>query len=288
MGMRTIIMKVNTRRYMGELSIHVLLIIFCIYSILPILWVTVSSLKPESDLFQWPPRWLPKGLYLENFRLVLGQTDVTTTLVNSVIVSSISALTVMIAGALGAYAIGRLRFRGRDLILLAILATQMIPSLTNIVPIYLMLSKVRMIDTRTSLVLVYTGMNIPLSIWILIGFMQSIPRELEEAAMIDGCTRLSSFARVIIPLCLPGLAAVTILTFVIAWNEFVMALVLISSKELLTYQVGLYNFMLTQAGYFNQWAQLNAVAVLGLIPTFIGYLSVQKYFVAGLMRGAIK
>jgi len=273
---------------LGSLPLHGILVLICAWSLLPILWIVVSAFKPLEQLYRYPPRWIPQQLYLENFTSVMAQTDIPQHMLNSLSISGATAFLVVGMGALAAYGFARMHFRLRLTLFLLILATQMIPTLTNIIPVYLIVQKLGLIDTRTSLVIVYTAMNLPLAIWILAGFFRSIPQEIEEAAFIDGCGRFSAFWRVMLPLSLPGLAAIFILTFVIAWNEFVFALTFISSKGLRTYQVGLYDYLVTQAGYFKKYGVLNAAAVLGLIPTFIGYMLTQRYFIQGITRGAVK
>ena len=191
-------------------------------------------------------------------------------------------------GALAAYAFARFEFRLRTALLFAVLATQMIPGLTNIIPLYIMIQTVRF--DRHALLAdrdLHRG-ALPLAIWMLTSFFRSIPRELEEATLIDGCTLFGAFWHVVLPLVLPGLAAVAILVFVIAWNEFVIALTFISSSELKTYQLGLYDFLTTDAQVFLRYGHLHTAAAIGLVPTLIGYLLVQRYFISGLTAGAVK
>jgi ABC-type glycerol-3-phosphate transport system permease component len=238
-------------------------------------------------MFRYPPSWMP-SLYFENFTSVLTTSDLPRWLLNSTIVAVIAAVLTAFLGAMAAYAFARFQFRFRNALLLAVLATQMIPGLTNIIPLYLMISRVGMIDTLTALILVYSAGAMPLAIWMLNSFFHAIPRELEEAAFIDGCTTLQAFRHVVLPLVLPGIAAIAILVFVISWNEFVVALTFISSSELKTYQLGLYDFLTTDAQFFRRYGNLYAAAAIGLVPTFIGYLLVQRQFIAGLTAGAVK
>lgn len=276
------------RKNLKRSILHFTLLIICGWSLFPILWITVSSFKSLERLYKYPPNWIPESLYLDNFRSVLEQTNIPLHIFNSFVISFTVAAIVVILGALCAYGFARMKFALRGLLFFGILATQMIPTLTNIIPVYLIIQKLNLIDTRLSLILIYTAMNLPLAIWILSGFFSSIPVEIEEASFMDGCGRITSFFKVMLPLSLPGLVAIGILTFVIAWNEFVVALTFISSKGLKTYQVGLYDYLVTQAGYFKKYGILNAAAVIGLIPTFIGYLLVQRYFITGMTQGAIR
>jgi len=207
---------------------------------------------------------------------------------NSVIIASFTALGVVFASSFAAYAFARFKFPLRKTAFYGLLATQMMPALTNIIPLYMLLQVLKLLNTRTALIIVYTGVNLPLSIWIMTGFFQSLPIEVEEAAMIDGCNRFNIFTRIALPLALPGLAAVAILAFVMAWNEFVLALTFLSSQSLKPYQFGLYDIMVREMMQYQPHSLLNAAAVLGLIPSFIAYLFIQRGFMTGITRGAIK
>lgn len=267
--------------------LHSILVVATIIAMLPMWWIVVTAFKPVERMFRYPPSWMP-SLYFENFYSVLTTSHLPRWLLNSTIVAIIAAVLTAFLGAMAAYAFARFQFRFRNALLLAVLATQMIPGLTNIIPLYLMISRVGLIDTLTGLILVYSAGAMPLAIWMLNSFFHSIPRELEEAAFIDGCTTLQAFRHVVLPLVLPGIAAIAILVFVISWNEFVVALTFISSSELKTYQLGLYDFLTTDAQFFRRYGNLYAAAAIGLVPTFIGYLLVQRQFIAGLTAGAVK
>jgi ABC-type glycerol-3-phosphate transport system permease component len=270
-----------------KIAVHTILIIAVILAMIPMLWIIVAAFQPNDRLFQYPPNWLP-SLYLDNFTSVLARTHLPQWLINSSVVAVSTALATALAGAMAAYAFARFQFRGRNALLYAVLATQMIPGLTNIIPLYIMIQSVSATDSLGWLIITYTASALPLAIWMLTSFFQAIPRELEEAALMDGCTLMGAFWRVVLPLMLPGLAAVAILVFVIAWNEFVIALTFISTSGLKTYQLGLYDFLTTDAQIFLRYGYLHAAAAIGLVPTFIGYMLVQRYFISGLTAGAVK
>jgi ABC-type glycerol-3-phosphate transport system permease component len=285
-------MKIDLGRSFKAGLVHLILILACILSLIPVLWVVLTSLQPASAITRYPPSLVPSGLYLNNFKFALFQNPVLRYMLNSVIVGVATTAAVAAVASLAAYAFARFRFPFRKTGFFAILATQMLPPLTNIIPLYILMQHLRLLNSLQSLILVYVAMTLPLAIWILAGFFQSLPKELEEAATIDGCNRLGVFLRVALPLSLPGIAAVSIITFVIAWNEFVIALTLISNQNLRTYQFGLYDFLkFEMAGWMPRdmaVGLLGAASVMGLIPTFIAYLFVQKGFIAGMTRGAIK
>ncbi len=266
---------------------HAILIAATVIAILPMWWIVVTAFKPVDRMFRYPPSWMP-SLYFQNFLSVLTTTHLPAWLLNSTIVAVAAALLTATLGTMAAYAFARFQFRFRSALLLAVLATQMIPGLTNVIPLYLMFSKLGATNTLGGLIVVYSAGAMPLAIWMLNSFFQAIPRELEEAAFIDGASTLQAFRHVILPLVVPGVAAIAILTFVIAWNEFVVALTFISSSELKTYQLGLYDFLTTDAQLFRRYGNIYAAAAIGLIPTFIGYMLVQRQFIAGLTAGAVK
>ena len=266
---------------------HLFLMIGVLFALLPMLWVVAGALQPPERLYQYPPQWIPDTLYLDNFDDVL-ETKTPVQMLNSTLISAATAAVVVVAGSLAAYAFARFRFRFRDALFLSILATQMIPALTKIVPLYLMMQELGAVNTRWSLVLVYVGVSLPFGVWVLNGFFAGLPKEIEEAAYIDGATRVGVFFRIALPLALPGLAAVAILTFVTAWNDFVIALILVSSAELKTYQLGLYDFLTNMTFQRDMLGLLNAASVLGVVPTAVAYLLVQRHFMAGLTAGAVK
>jgi multiple sugar transport system permease protein len=270
-----------------KITIHAILMIAVLFAMIPMLWIIVAAFQPNERLFQYPPNWLP-GPYFENFTSVLTRTKLPQWLLNSSVVAVTTALATALTGAMAAYAFARFQFRWRSALLFAVLATQMIPGLTNIIPLYIMIQSVGATDSLGWLIVTYSAGALPLAIWMLTSFFQAIPRELEEAALMDGCTLLGAFWRVVLPLMLPGLAAVAILVFVMAWNEFVIALTFISTSSLKTYQLGLYDFLTTDAQIFLRYGYLHAAAAIGLVPTFIGYMLVQRYFISGLTAGAVK
>src|ERR1035437_492034 len=220
---------------------HLLLLVGCAFALIPILWVAVSSLEPESRLYQSPPEWLPLKPDFSNFDYVFSATSILHSILNSTLIAGATAVVTVLLGALAAYSFARYHFPLRNQLFLILLGTQMIPTLTNIIPLYLIVSNFHLIDSALGLVIVYIAANLPLAIWILAGFFRSLPTEIEESALIDGCNALQVFYRIALPLTLPGLAAVAILTFVMAWNEFVVALTFISSDSLKTYQLVLYD-----------------------------------------------
>jgi ABC-type glycerol-3-phosphate transport system permease component len=278
----------KVRRTIRLFVIHGSLIVISIWSVFPIAWIVVSAFKPLDRLFTYPPRWIPESFYLENFKAVFTETSFPLYILNSVIISGIATIAVVILSSLAAYAFTRFRFMFKNTLLVGILGMQAMPPLALIIALFFLMDVLKLLNTYFSLIFPYITMTLPLGIWLLVGFFQSVPLELEQAARVDGCSRIGFIFRILLPLSVPGLAAVTVLTFVICWNEFILALTFISSEKLRVFQVGLFNLIHTPAHQILPYGLINAVGVLGLVPVVIGYFLVSKYFIAGLTGGAIK
>jgi len=282
-------MSSKKMRNMGHLwLIQAGLIVISIWSLFPIAWMVVSAFKPLNQLFIYPPRWIPQSFYLDNFKRVFTETRIPLYIRNSLLVSGVATLVVIVLSSLAAYAFTRFKFMFKNFILVGILGMQAMPPLALIISLFFLMYTLRLINTHLSLILPYITMTLPLSIWLLIGFFESIPLELEDAAQVDGCGRINFILKILLPLSVPGLAAVTILTFVICWSEFILALTFISSAELRLFQVGLFNLIQIPAYNILPYGLINAAGVIGLLPVVIGYFLVAKYFIAGLTRGAVK
>jgi multiple sugar transport system permease protein len=257
----------------------VLLILF------PILWTLSTSLKAEEVIFLYPPKWIPDEPTLASYRFILSKTDFPRFFFNSFIVSVTTIMVVVTIGTMSAYRFARARFPGRNLIMFLFLATMMIPGLANLIPLYIIIRKMGLMDTRAALVMLYTSGNLPLVVWLMKGFIESIPKELDESARLDGCTTFQIFAKVIVPVVKPGLSAAGIIVFINTWNEFIAALTFIQSPEKRMLQVGI---RLLSGYYTVQWTNIMATCMLGSIPPIILFLFFQRSLIAGLTRGAIK
>ncbi len=249
------------------------------------MWIVSTSFKKTGDVYDYPPAWIPESPTIENYVNVLTYPNITRAFLNSIIVAAISTLLIILLASLAAYGFSRYLFKGKRVLMMVLIGTQMIPGVTNIIPIYIIAERVGLLDTITALFLVYAAVNIPFSVWLLKSYFDSIPRALEEAALLDGCTNLSALFRIVIPLSLPGLAASAMFSFVACWNEFYLALVITSSIKSRTLPLALYLF---QSSYDIQWNLLGAASVVATIPVIIVFLLLQDKFVSGLSKGAIK
>jgi ABC-type glycerol-3-phosphate transport system permease component len=252
----------------------------------PILWAVLTSLKTQAEIAEYPPTLLPRTWTFDNYLGAvfanvhfLGYLWNTTLIVAAVIVLS------LVVSAHAAYAVARCSFRGRDALMLTMFSTIMIPGVAIIIPLYMLSVKVGLYDTIWVLILVYGAWLTPTLVWLLRGFVAGIPVDLEEAAWIDGCSRIGAFYRITLPLLRSGLLAGIVLVFANVWNEFLLGYSLVQSDAARIIQVGIYS-NLTDVGV--EWGRLTAAAVAAIVPIFVAYAFLQKAFIQGLSAGAVK
>jgi ABC-type glycerol-3-phosphate transport system permease component len=250
----------------------------------PFYWVVVSSLSPEARLFQ-EPSLIPGRLVLEHYRALFDERNFWIPIRNSLVVAGTTTLFCVTIGSLCAYALARLQFRFKALILAFILAVTMFPQISVVSPLYLMLRELGLINTYPGLILPSLTFAMPLTVWLLVGFFRQLPSELEEAALVDGAGRIRTFREIILPLALPGLATTGILTFVYSWNEFLFALSFTLGPERQTVPVAIALF---RGQYQVPWGQILAAAVVATVPVALLVLAFQRRIVQGLTAGAVK
>ncbi len=270
-------------RYLSRLGIYMLLILAVILSLAPLVYLFLTSFKEPNLTFSLPPVWIFKPT-LQNYREVLAGGQFEKYVVNSLVVALSTTAIALFLGGLAAYGFSRFRFRGAFWLRMSALIPQMLPPITIIVPLYVLFNGLRLLDTRWALIISYLTFTIPLALWMMIGFFDDVPIELEEAAMIDGCTRLGALVRVSLPLVAPGLAATAILAFLYCWNEFLYAVIL-TGREARTLPVTITSFMTNKA---ILWGRIAASGSMVLVPVLAFALLAQRYLVRGLSRGAIK
>jgi len=270
----------NWSRWLAILA----LLLLVLASLFPFYWAVVSSLTPEARLFQRPSLW-PNELVTDHYRALFAERDFWLPIRNSLIVAGVTTLLCVVLGAPCAYAVARLQFRGKALILGFILAVTMFPQISIVSPLYLLLRELRLINTYPGLILPYVTFAMPLTVWLLVGFFRQLPRELEEAALVDGASRLRAFWEIVLPLSWPGLATTAIITFVYCWNEFLFALSFTLGPERQTVPVAIALF---RGQYQVPWGQILAAAVVATAPVALLVLIFQRRIVAGLTAGAVK
>lgn len=253
----------------------------------PVYWLITISLKSEIDQFAQPPRWFGFTPTLEHFRTAFAAGSFGAYFWNSVIAAAGSTLAALLLGIPAAYGLARFRWPGRWRSRIAdwILSTRMLPPIVTIVPLFLMLREVRLIDSLAGLILVYTSFHLPFVIWMMRGFLEEVPVELEEAAMLDGESRLGALLRIVLPVAAPGVAATAVFCLVVAWNEFLFALILSQTRHAMTLPAGI-AAQVTQ--YEIKWGAMSAAGVAAMIPVLLFAAAAQRYLVRGLSLGAVK
>jgi multiple sugar transport system permease protein len=250
----------------------------------PFYWAIVSSLTPEARLFQ-TPSLIPGTLVPDHYRALFTEREFWVPIRNSLVVAGSTTAFCVTVGALCAYALARLRFRGKTLLLGVVLAVSMFPQISVVSPLYLLLRSLHLINTYPGLILPYLTFAMPLTVWLLVGIFRQLPAELEEAAMVDGASRLRTFREVVVPLALPGLATTAILTFVYSWNEFLFALSFTLGPERQTVPVAI---ALLRGMYQVPWGQILAASIVATAPVALLVLAFQRRIVQGLTAGAVK
>lgn len=270
-----------TRRAVFVLGVAALLTI-CLF---PFAWMIVSSFKTPQELYAIPPTWLPARPTLDHYRHVLGASNVPRYFLNSLIISVGSTVIALPLAIFAAYGFARFRFRGRRAGLAFILVGQLLPTAAIIVPLFVTLRYLGLVNTYLGLILVYLILTLPLSVWMLTSYFRAIPAELEEAAIIDGASRLAILFRITLPLSLPGLVSVIVYAFVTTWNEFILALVFAQDSQVKTLPIGIAEFT---SEFNTDWGAVMAASMVMTLPVAVAFLALQRLFVAGLTAGAIK
>lgn len=273
------------RQWLIRTGMYGLLTAVTAFALAPLLWALVTSVKPHELIVTSTPVFVPTTTTASHYAEVLKGSGFLRYLFNSILVAGLTILIVLAVASHGAYAAARFRFPGKTLLLFTIMATVMIPGIVVLVPLYLLAVKLKLYDTYWVMVLVYSAWQIPTALWLLRGFFEMIPRELDEAAAIDGCTPYQALRLVILPLVKPGQAAAAMVVFMYVWNEFILALTLVGSDKLRLLPVGLYYYV----GAFGvEWGKLMAAICLAVVPALFLFLVLQKWFIHGLTAGATK
>jgi multiple sugar transport system permease protein len=266
---------------------YVVLVLALFIALFPLYWLLNTSFKHRPEIFLSTPTFFPSQLTIENYVNLFASRNVVQFMINSLVVVSLSVIASMIIGSLAAYSLARFRLPWglNQKVGFWILSTRMIPAIVIIVPIYLMIRDFGLINTYAGLALVYTAFNLPFVIWMMQSFFAEIPVDLEEAAMVDGDSRLTAFWRIVLPLSAPGLVATSIFAVITTYNEFLFALILSQTADSMTMPVG----TSTLAGRIqSSWGEMTAIAAIAILPIMIFALAVQRHLVRGLTMGAVK
>ncbi|MEA4945203.1 MAG: carbohydrate ABC transporter permease [Propionicimonas sp.] len=261
------------------------LAIWAIITLFPLYWILLTSLKPASQIAEYPVRYWPKTFSLENYLHLFQKAQFGDYLLNSFAVALSAGLVATLIAMLSGYVLSRFQFRGKGAVLLAFLVTQMIPAFIALGPLYQMFVKLGLVDSRFGLVLIYIAMTIPFSSIMLRGFFDNIPDSLEEAAMVDGTSRMGALWRIVVPLMAPGIIATFIFNFVNCWNELFLSVTLINTDSRKTIPTALNGFI---SSFNIEWGPMSAAAVLTILPTMALFAFASRWIVAGLTQGATK
>jgi multiple sugar transport system permease protein len=265
--------------------IYALIAILLFVTIAPLVWVFSTSFKRNEESISFPPKFLPENVTFDNYKFVLTDPGLVHSLINSFVVSIGSTILSVTVSALGGYAFARFEFKAKNLIMSVILGLFMIPVVINIIPLYTMLSAAGMLNSSLALILTFQILIIPLNILLLKNYFETIPKDLEESALIDGCSRLGVLRRITMPLSMPGFAIAAVLAFRFSWNEFILPIVLANRPDSMVFQVALYQFI---SIYRIEWGYLTAGITLAIIPVLVLMLVFQKQMIRGLTLGAIR
>lgn len=268
----------GTRLALRYLVAALLVLVF----VFPIYWLFIISFKTPDEIFAYPPVWYPSSIQFGNYAVLFKDGDAATVW-NSLLLASISTVFAMILGTIAAYSLVRFKTGGENLAVW-IISQRMMPPVAIVFPIFLLYVYLGWVDTYHGLIILYTAFSLPYVIWMMRGYIEDIPLELEESALVDGCTRWEVLWKVVLPMARSGLFATAVFTFIFAWNDFLFALVL-TRTEVTTYTVQVTHYF---GGQSNFWAKIAAMSVLGTIPVFITVAIMQRFLVRGISMGAVK
>ena len=256
-----------------------------VFSLFPLVWTLLTSLKLEEDIVTRTLQYLPRSITFQNYITLWRQSGFPTLVMNSVVVTTTTGLICLSIGTLAAYSFSRYRFRGRGKLLIFYLVIRMFPVVLMIIPLFVMMRGLGLLDSRFGLALAYTTFLLPLCIWMLKSFFDAIPAELEDAARIDGCTRLGALCRIVLPLARSGMVTTAVFIAIAAWNEFLFALMMTTSQGSRTWPVGL---QLMVGEFQLPWGPLSAGGIISIVPIILFFAIVQQSLIRGLTSGAVK
>lgn len=260
-------------------------ILFVLFSVLPLLWGVSTALKLNQDVYVFPPQWIPETVTFENFIAVFRNPNLIRAFFNTLVIAFSTTVVALVIGVLGGYGFARYRFPGRNTLLWSVLFTRLFPRVVVIVPFFVTLRNLQLVNTFPGLILVYLMVTVPVAIWLLKGFFDNIPKEIEEAAIVDGCTLPQLLWHVILPMARPAMVSVAMYSFILAWNEFLFALTFTNGLERRPLAVAL-AFFIDENGI--RWGELMAASVVMSLPAILVFSFVQRMLVRGLSEGAVK
>jgi ABC-type glycerol-3-phosphate transport system permease component len=275
----------NRTSPLGQAGLWIAILIAALVTVFPFYWMLNTALKPQSEVFLSPPAFYSANWSFDAFRTLLIERPFARYFLNSLIVSLGSTLLSVALATFAAYGFTRFHIKGAGLLIVFLLFTKMLPETLLIIPYFRLMSELGLINSHISLILAYSSFALPFSVWMLIGFFRSIPLEIDEAAIVDGASRVTTLWRVILPLARPGLVAVALFTFLISWNAYVWALVLTTDPSMFVLSVGIANMV---GEYRVQWNELMAAAMIAAVPVMVMFAFLERHLVNALTAGAVK
>jgi multiple sugar transport system permease protein len=276
---------INTETNPARVIRVLVLAVWLVITVFPLYWITVTSLKEPGAIFSYPLTYWPEVFSLENYVGLFEKAQFGTYIGNSLLIATVAASVATLIAMLSAYVLARFEFRSKGALMMAFLVTQMIPAFIALGPLYLLMTQLKLVDNKFGLILIYIAVCIPFCTVMLRGFFANVPDALEEAAMIDGCSRIGALFRVIVPVMKPGIVAAFIFNFVNCWNELFLSVTLMNRDQNKTIPTALNGFI---TSYNIDWGSMSAAAVLTIVPTMVLFAFASRYIVQGLTAGAVK
>lgn len=277
--------KMKSKRRMEQVLCYVVLILLALMVLVPVLWMISTAFKTEAQTYSPKPQWIPDPISLESFRKFFTTYNFGRMTLNSLVTCIFAMIFCITCACLAGYGVTRFQFKGKKQLMDFLLVTQMFPSVMLVVPFYAVLSKYHMTNKLIGLIIVYAATNVAFSTWMLVSYFKTVPIELDEAARVDGASSFRIFWNIILPLIVPGIAAVAIFVLFSGWNEYMYSSVLISNDQLKTLTVGIISL---NSQYQIKWNDLMAASTVSSLPLVVLFICFQKYFIAGMTGGAVK
>ena len=277
--------KLFKRGWFGTTVSYLYLTILAVFAAFPLVWILLSSIKGKGEITGDPTAFLPKSITFENYRIVLQQLNFTNNIANSIVIAGLTTVIAIVISALGAYGVVRFFPKFGKKLTRVLITTYMFPPILLAVPYSIIMGKIGMMNNRLGLVIVYLSFSVPYAIWLLVGFFQTVPLDIEEAARVDGANKLVVFGKVVLPIVAPGIVAVAIYTFINAWNEFLYSLILMNSSSKMTVAVALKSL---EGQEVLDWGVMMAASALVVIPSVVFFMLIQKKIAGGLAAGSVK
>ena len=278
-------MTQKTKQRFGWVAFYLFVVVFLVMLLLPFIWQFLTSIKPLNEISAMPAKWIPSYIHFDFYVNVFTKHPFARYLFNSAFVAICSTLLSLGVGSTAAYALSRLRFKGRKVLLMCILSISMFPTIATLSPLYLILKNLKLLNTYAGLIIPYITFSLPMAIWLLSSFFGQLDRGYEEAAAIDGCNRRQTFVRIILPLIKPAIFSVGLLVFINCWNEYLYALTFMQAEEMRTVPVGIALF---PSNYQLPWGDMAAASIVVTVPLILLVLIFQKNIIAGLTTGGMK